>query len=77
MPMIRNPKLFSQQAEQDRWNDLRHMTATESIAVGEALLTSEIMMLAEFADDDDPRSLALSLGIPPDPGAGAIRKPKG
>lgn len=43
------------------------MTVDESIAIGEALLTSEIMRLAEFPADDHPRSLALALGIPPIP----------
>lgn len=61
--MIRNPEVFARQAEQSRWDALRQMTAEESIAVGEALLTSEIMTLAEFPDDDHPRSLAISLGI--------------
>lgn len=41
------------------------MTAAESIAVGEALLTSEIMRLAVFPDDDQPRSLAIALGLDP------------
>jgi hypothetical protein len=35
------------------------------IAIGEALLTSEIMRLAEFPAEDHPRSLALALGIAP------------
>lgn len=42
------------------------MTPEESIAVGEALLTSELMELAVFPDDDHPCSLALSLGITPE-----------
>ena len=44
---------------------MRRMTPEESIAVGEALLTSEIMSLAVFPDDDEPRSLAIALGIEP------------
>ena len=44
---------------------MRRMTPEESIAVGEALLTSEIMKLAVFPDDDEPRSLAIALGIEP------------
>jgi len=39
------------------------MTAEESIAIGEALLTSELMELAVFPDDDHPCTLARSLGI--------------
>jgi hypothetical protein len=41
------------------------MTVAESIAIGEALLTSEIMTIATFSDDDHPVSLAISLGISP------------
>ena len=44
------------------------MTIEESIALGEDLLTSEIMELAEFPDDDQPRSLAIALGIAAAPG---------
>ena len=44
---------------------MQRMTPEESIAVGEALLTSEIMNLAVFPDDDEPRSLAIALGIKP------------
>lgn len=63
--MIRNTALFADQAERDRWDRLRRMSAAESIAIGEALLTSELMLLAEFSDDDHPQSLAVSLGISP------------
>jgi hypothetical protein len=63
--MIKNPKLFATQGERDRWDRLRRMTAADSIAIGEALLTSELMTLAEFFDDDRPQSLALMLGLSP------------
>jgi hypothetical protein len=39
------------------------MTVEESIAIGEALLTSDLMRLAQFPDDDHPRSLAIALGL--------------
>ncbi len=45
------------------------MTAEDSIAIGEALLTSELMDWAEFADDDRPTCLAHALGIAREPGA--------
>lgn len=61
--MIKNPKLFATQGERDRWDRLRHMSAADSIAIGEALLTSELMTLAKFSDDDRPQSLALMLGL--------------
>ena len=39
------------------------MSVAEAIAIGEALLTSEIMEIAHFPDDDAPKSLAIALGI--------------
>ena len=63
--MIRNTETFAREAEQNRWDALRRMTVAESIAIGEALLTSEIMTIATFSDDDHPVSLAISLGISP------------
>lgn len=63
--MIKNVETYRREADRDRWESLRRMTPEESIAVGEALLTSEIMRLAVFLDDDEPRSLAIALGIEP------------
>jgi hypothetical protein len=65
--MIKNPAKYHRAAEFERWEALRRMSAEESIAVGEALLTSEIMQLAEFPDDDRPQSLAITLGLHPLP----------
>ena len=48
------------------------MTAGESIAVGEALLTSDLMRLAQFPDDDHPCSLAIALGLRSTAAADAI-----
>ena len=61
--MIRNPEAYTRQSEQERYEALRRMSAKESIAIGEALLTSELMRLAEFPDDDRPLSLAIALRI--------------
>lgn len=63
--MIKDPQTYRRQSEAERWEALRRMTAADSIALGEALLTSEIMRLATFPDDDYPRSLAIRLGIKP------------
>jgi len=63
--MITNPELYQSWMERERWEALEKMTPEESIALGEALLTSEIMDVAEFPDDDHPLCLAISLGIPP------------
>jgi hypothetical protein len=63
--VIINVDAYRRESEFERWELLRRMSAEESIAVGEALLTSEILRLAEFPDDDHPRSLAISLGIAP------------
>lgn len=65
--MIKNPDEYQRTAELERWEALRQMSVEESIAVGEALLTSDIMRLAEFPDDDRPQSLAIALGIHPLP----------
>jgi len=61
--MITNRDAFERMSEQERWDELAQMTAADSIAIGEALLTSDLMRLAVFPDDDHPRSLARSLGI--------------
>ena len=61
--MIRSEEQHRRDAEFDRWEALRRMTPEESIAIGEALLTSEIMGVASFPDDDQPCSLAIALGI--------------
>ena len=41
--MIKNPETYRRQSEAERWEALRQMSAEESIALGEALLSSEIM----------------------------------
>jgi hypothetical protein len=64
--MIRNARAYDRESEAERWNALRGMTAEDSIAIGEALLTSDVMRLAEFPDDDHPVSLAVALGLRPD-----------
>jgi len=66
--MIKNPEEYRRQSERERWQALRLMSAQESIALGESLLTSEIMLLtvrAESPEDDHPRSLAITLRIEP------------
>jgi hypothetical protein len=61
--MITDRGTYQRQAALEDDEALRRMTVEESIAIGEALLTSDVMMLAEFPDDDHPRSLAIALGI--------------
>lgn len=63
--MIKNPEAYRRRSEAERWDALRQLTVEESIAIGEALLTSDVMRLAEFPDDDHPQSLAIALGIEP------------
>lgn len=63
--MIKNRETYRRESERERWQALRQMSAEESIAIGEALLTSELLRLAEFTDDDHPQSLAIALGIAP------------
>jgi hypothetical protein len=61
--MIRNEAAYRRETETDARQDLRGLTVEESIAIGEALLTSDGMRAAIFPDDDRPRSLAIALGI--------------
>jgi len=63
LKVIRNEVSYRRQAEQDAQADLRSMSAEESIAIGEALLTSDVMRVAVFPDDQQPLSLAIALGI--------------
>lgn len=63
--MIRNPQAYRERDDEERREALRGLSVEESIAIGEALLTSDLMRLAEFPDDDHPRSLAIALGLAP------------
>ncbi|NDC64259.1 MAG: hypothetical protein EBZ59_09825 [Planctomycetia bacterium] len=63
--MISNAETYQRRDEIERSQALQGMSVADSIAVGEALLTSEIMRQAVFTDDDRPRSLAIALGIGP------------
>ena len=62
--VIKDRQAYARLCEEERWDRLRAMTLDESIAVMEALLTSELMDIAVFPDDDHPMSLARSLRIP-------------
>jgi hypothetical protein len=61
--MITNAEKYERLCERERWETLRAMSVRETIAIGEALLTSELMDLAVFPDDDAPKSLAIALGL--------------
>ena len=61
--MIKNRAAFDRASEQERRDALADMSPAESIAIGEALLTSDLMPPAVLPADDHPRSLARSLGI--------------
>ena len=61
--MIKNSKLYRKLAEKRRWEALQKMSAEESLALGEALLTSQLMTLAKFPRPRRPKCLAVSLGI--------------
>ena len=63
--MIKNLGAYARQSDEDHLSALKQMTAEDSIAIGEAHLTSDVMRLAEFPDDDHPLSLAIALGIRP------------
>ena len=63
--MIQNEEAYRRESDRERWDALRRMTPEESIAIGEALLTSELMTVAEFPEEPEHRSLAILLGIVP------------
>jgi hypothetical protein len=68
--MIKDRAAYARVSEEERRQALRSMTAEESIAIGESLLTSDLMRLAVFPDDDHPRSLAIALRIGVDAAGG-------
>ncbi|MEP6862972.1 MAG: hypothetical protein ABJE66_20260 [Deltaproteobacteria bacterium] len=49
--------------EARKWQELREMSAAESLAVGEALWTSDLMRIARISPSRRPPSLAVALGI--------------
>jgi hypothetical protein len=61
--MIRDLEAFRRLCERERWDRLSRMSVDETIAVGEALLTSELMRVSPFPRDDHPVTLARALGI--------------
>lgn len=61
--VIKNAAAYARQSQEERWQALRGMSVKESIAIGEALLTSDVMRLATFPDVDRPLSLAIALRI--------------
>jgi hypothetical protein len=63
--VIRNIKAYQQIRDAEYWRDLSRMSIDDSIRLGEDLLTSQIVDVRAFADDDHPMSLARSLGIAP------------
>ncbi len=68
--VIKDREAYERLCERERWDALRAMSLDDSIRVLEALLTSELMDVAVFADDDHPMTLARSLRIP----AGRLRR---
>lgn len=64
--MIKDLEAYRRLCEKEHWDALRRARAEDSIAVGEALLSSDLMRIAVFADDDHPRSFARALGIDPE-----------
>lgn len=62
-PMIKNPKVYRKRSEKQRWDALSRLRIDETLAIGEALLTSEIMKIARFRKRRRPMSLAIALGI--------------
>jgi hypothetical protein len=61
--MIRNEAVYRLQADEEARAVLHRMSVAESIAIGEALRTTDHNPLAVFPEHDRPRSLAIALGI--------------
>lgn len=61
--MVKDTATYARLCENEEWEALRRMSVEDAIAVGEALLTSEVMELAVFPRDSAPMSLAIALGI--------------
>jgi hypothetical protein len=61
--VIKDLEAYRARTEREDREALERMSTEDSLAIAEALLTSELMDLAEFPDDDNPRSLAISLGL--------------
>jgi hypothetical protein len=61
--MIRDLEAYRRLCEDEHWQELSRMSLRESIELGEALLTSTLMDISEFPDDDRPMSLARALGL--------------
>ena len=62
--MIRDLDAYRRSNDAEHRKMLAQRTIEESIAIGEALLTSELMQDAVFSDDDKPMALAIALGMP-------------
>jgi hypothetical protein len=61
--VITDAQAFARLCEDERWEVLARMSVEESIALGEALLTSELMKIALFDRTSRPVCLAVSLGM--------------
>ena len=61
--MITDRAAYERRSEAERWERLQRMSVEESITLGEALLTSEVMDVAAFAHDERPVCLAIALGL--------------
>jgi hypothetical protein len=60
--MITDRAAYERWCEAERWERLQRMSIDDSIALGEALLTSELMEHVT-ATVDAPLSLAIALGL--------------
>ena len=59
--MIKNPKRYLKQSEQERVRWLSRLTYARSARLVEALLASRLIQDLHFAKDDQPTSLARTL----------------
>ena len=66
--MIADRRAFERLDERERRAALSAMTIADSIAIAEALLTSDAMRVARFPERPPPVSLAMALGLRRPPG---------
>lgn len=59
--MIKNPKKYLIESEQERARYLQSLTYEESAAITEEMLSSKLLKQLKFSDDDYPCALAIQI----------------
>ena len=59
--MIKNPKQYLIESEQERAEYLQGLTYEESAVITEQMLSSKLLRQLKFSDDDHPYALAMQI----------------